>query len=99
MLAVCQETVSLQVRAIVAQFWRECEAWLEGVMLRGIAEGVLAPNLDVGQAARTWIAALEGSMVTGRVFADSSRVMATFDFLLRQVTQSHDSSKTGRDGT
>jgi TetR/AcrR family transcriptional repressor of nem operon len=85
MLAVCQESVSTRVQSAVAQFWRECESWLERVLMRGASNGALAADVDMREAARVWVAALEGSMVTGRVFGDAARVTRTFNFLLRQV--------------
>ncbi len=85
MLAVCQESVPEALQVRVRDFWTWSESWLTAVFQQAMLQGELPSTLDAPAAARTWISALEGSLLTARSFRDPRRVLETSEFLLRWV--------------
>ena len=82
MLAMGQETVPMAVREQAKGFWRRGEQWLSEVIAAGVEHGTLRPQADVGQTARTLVAAFEGAMVTARTFEEPARLRHAIDYLL-----------------
>lgn len=62
------------VRQSVQDFYRANEDWLARVLEQGIREGSLRVPGDLRTAARSMFAALQGSLVSARLFKNSDRV-------------------------
>lgn len=62
------------VRQAVQDFYRANEDWLAQVLKQGVREGSLRVPGDLGTAARSTFAALQGSLVTARLFNNSDRM-------------------------
>ena len=74
--ALAAELASLptDVRRAVQDIYRANEEWLAQVLEQGAREGSLRVPGDVGTAARSMFAALQGSLVTARLFNNSNRI-------------------------
>lgn len=74
--ALAAELASLPaaVRQAVQDFYRANEDWLAGVLEQGAREGSLRVPGDLRMAARATYAALQGSLVTARLFQSSERI-------------------------
>ncbi|MCD0504502.1 TetR/AcrR family transcriptional regulator [Bordetella petrii] len=62
------------VRQALQDFYRANEDWLAQVLEQGAREGSLRVPGDLRTAARSMFAALQGSLVTARLFHNSERV-------------------------
>ncbi len=86
MFATAQETVPEPVRQQVVAFWDRGEQWLSRVIEEGRLHGEWREDLgDGGIIARTFISALEGSMVTARAYRDPQRLRTTATYLISQL--------------
>ncbi|MBO1110373.1 TetR/AcrR family transcriptional regulator [Bordetella petrii] len=74
--ALAAELASLPagVRQAVQDFYRANEDWLAQVLEQGAREGSLRVPGDLRTAARSTFAALQGSLVSARLFKNSERV-------------------------
>ncbi|MGI4862182.1 MAG: TetR/AcrR family transcriptional regulator [Janthinobacterium lividum] len=79
MLAADMASLPENVRAAVRGFFTANEAWLATVLADGQAEGVLAVRGTPQACARTLMAALQGSVLTARLFGEPSRVAQVLD--------------------
>lgn len=73
-LAADLASLPLDVRQAVQRFYNANEDWLTRVLEQGVREGSLHVQGDLPAAARTMFAALQGSLVTARLFKNSTRV-------------------------
>jgi len=86
MFATAQETVPEPVRLQVMAFWDRGEQWLTRVIGEGRRRGEWRADLgDSAIIARTFLSALEGTMVTSRAYQDPQRLRQTADYLIRQM--------------
>jgi TetR/AcrR family transcriptional regulator, transcriptional repressor for nem operon len=74
MLAADIESLPENIREAIQAFFRANENWLAQVLAAGAAEGTLVANGSPESAARTLFAALQGSVVTSRLFHTKSRL-------------------------
>jgi TetR/AcrR family transcriptional regulator, transcriptional repressor for nem operon len=74
MLAADIESLPENIREAIQAFFRANESWLAQVLAAGAAEGTLVANGSPESAARTLFAALQGSVVTSRLFHTKSRL-------------------------
>jgi TetR/AcrR family transcriptional repressor of nem operon len=74
MLAAEYTTLPAPVRREVRSFYEETEGWLASVLRQGRKDGVFEYHGAPGAAARTFLAALEGAMITARAFGDERRL-------------------------
>jgi TetR/AcrR family transcriptional regulator, transcriptional repressor for nem operon len=81
MLAADYDTLAEPMRAAVARFFEENEAWVAGLLEQGQGDGSLVVGQPVVDAARTVIAALEGAMLVARPFAGA----AVFDAVVGRL--------------
>ena len=73
-LAADVASVANGVRQSVQDFYRANEDWLTQVLEQGVREGSLRVPGDVRTTARAMFAALQGSLISARLFKDSERV-------------------------
>jgi TetR/AcrR family transcriptional repressor of nem operon len=74
------------VQASVLDFFDRNEAWLEGVLAEGRAEGSLQFTGPARDAARMIIACLEGAMLVARPRGDTAHFEATAASLLASLS-------------
>lgn len=85
MLATEYATLPKPVRTEVNRFYRETEAWLEGVFAEGRKAGSLRFAGSAAPAARTFFGALEGAMIAARAFKDEKRLTAAGNWLIQAL--------------
>jgi TetR/AcrR family transcriptional repressor of nem operon len=73
-LAADLASLPLDARQAVQHFYRANEEWLAEVLQQGVREGSLRVPGDVRAAARAMFAAMQGSLVSARLFNNSNRV-------------------------
>jgi TetR/AcrR family transcriptional regulator, transcriptional repressor for nem operon len=82
MLAAEYQTLPKPMQQAVIRFFDENVAWLENVLARGQADGVLGFGESPREAARLVVSALEGAMLTARPYGDVDRFQAAANALL-----------------
>ena len=85
MVACAQDGVPDFVRAEVQSFWSTGEQWVTKKLEQGSATGTYRRDLDSATAGRTFIAMLEGAMVTARAFEDRSRLDLAGEWFLSEI--------------
>ncbi len=73
MLAAEYQTLPPAMQEAVIRFFDENEAWLEGVLEQGVAEGTLALTGPPRETARAILGGLEGAMLVARPYGGSAR--------------------------
>ena len=86
MLAAEYQTLPEGMRASVLRFFDDGEAWLSGVLTQGEREGTVRLDGSVSEAARTFMAGLEGAMLLARPSGDIERLQAATRGLLTGLT-------------
>jgi TetR/AcrR family transcriptional repressor of nem operon len=71
----------------VKRFYTENEAWLANVLKQGRETGKLNFNGSPRIKAETIFSALEGVMITARLFNDEKRLMSASDWIQTTLTQ------------
>ena len=82
MLAADYETLPEPMQAAVIRFFDDNEAWLVGVLERGIEEGTLQVAGSPQDAAQAIVSGLEGAMLVARPYGDVQRFEAAAAGLL-----------------
>jgi TetR/AcrR family transcriptional repressor of nem operon len=85
MLASDYETLPPGMRAAVVRFFDLNQAWLEGVLAQGRAEGVLPDRDSTSAEAQLIISALEGAMLVARPYGDVGRFEVAANRLLANL--------------
>ncbi len=86
MLAAEFQTLPDAMREGVLRFFDHSEAWLRDVLEQGVREGTVAFDGTAGEAARTFLAGLEGAMLLARPSGDIERLEAASRGLLTGLT-------------
>jgi len=86
MLAAEYQTLPDGMRDAVLRFFDDSEAWLCGVLSQGEREGAVRFDGSVTEAARTFMAGLEGAMLLARPSGDIERLQAATRGLLSGLT-------------
>ena len=86
MLAAEFQTLPDRMRDAVLRFFDDSETWLCGVLEAGEREGTLHFDGPVIEAARTFLAGLEGAMLLARPSGDIERLQAASRGLLIGLT-------------
>ena len=86
MLAAEFQTLPDAMREGVLRFFDHSEAWLRGVLEQGVREGTVAFDGTASEAARTFLAGLEGAMLLARPSGDIERLEAASRGLLTGLT-------------
>ena len=82
MLAADYETLPKPMREAVVRFFDDNEAWLQGVLEQGRAEGRLRFVGPAADAAQLIVSTLEGAMLVARPYGDPERFQAAAARLL-----------------
>ncbi len=82
MLAADYETLPKPMREAVIRFFDDNEAWLQGVLEQGRAEGRLQFAGSAADAAKLIVSTLEGAMLVARPYGDPERFRAAAARLL-----------------
>ena len=82
MLAAEYRTLPKRMRDAVVRFFEDNEAWLEGVLEQGRAEGTLRFAGSARDVARMIVSGLEGAMLIARPYEDVARFRAAASRLL-----------------
>jgi TetR/AcrR family transcriptional regulator, transcriptional repressor for nem operon len=85
MLAAEYETLPDQIRQAVVAFFDDNEAWLEGVLEQGRADGGLRFEASAKDTARMIISGLEGAMLVARPYSDAARFQTAATTLLTNL--------------
>jgi len=86
MLAAEFRTLPEPMREAVSRFFDDNEAWLQGVLERGRADGTLRFSGPPREVARTIVSGLEGAMLVARPHHDVRRFQASTRWLIRSLT-------------
>jgi TetR/AcrR family transcriptional repressor of nem operon len=86
MLAAEYQTLPDGMRDAVLRFFDDSETWLCSVLTQGEREGTLHYDGSVSEAARTFLAGLEGAMLLARPSGDIERLQAATRGLLTGLT-------------
>jgi TetR/AcrR family transcriptional repressor of nem operon len=86
MLAAEYQTLPDGMREAVLRFFDDSETWLCGVLTQGQHEGTVHCDGSVSEAARTFLAGLEGAMLLARPSGDIERLQAATRGLLTGLT-------------
>ena len=86
MLAAEFQTLPDGMRDAVLRFFDDSETWLCGVLEQGRREGSVHVDGSVNEAARTFLAGLEGAMLLARPSGDIERLQAATRGLLTGLT-------------
>lgn len=74
MLASDLDSLPESVRCVLRRFFNDMERWLTQVLEEGVAQGTLQVCDDPRMVARAMFAAVQGSMLTARVFEEPGRI-------------------------
>ena len=99
MLAAEYQTLPPAMQAAVIQFFDENETWLERVLERGRAEGILGFGEPAREAARLVVSALQGAMLTSRPYGEISRFQTAADVLLSSLARPAAVAQSARGAT
>lgn len=86
MLAAEYQTLPDGMRDAVLRFFDDSEMWLSTVLTQGVREGTIRLDGSVSEAARTFLAGLEGAMLLARPSGDIERLQAATRGLLTGLT-------------
>jgi len=86
MFAAEYETLPVPMQDAVRAFFNASEAWLEGVLELGRADGSLHFSGSTREEARLLVGALEGSMLLARSYGDSARFRVVADRIVAGLT-------------
>jgi TetR/AcrR family transcriptional regulator, transcriptional repressor for nem operon len=86
MLAADYETLPADMRDAVVRFFDDNEAWLEGVLEQGRAEGAVRYEGEAREEAQMIVSALEGAMLVARPYGNPERFQAAAQRLLATLT-------------
>ena len=86
MLAAEYQTLPDGMRDAVLRFFDDSETWLCTVLTQGELEGTVHCDGSVSEAARTFLAGLEGAMLLARPSGDIERLQAATRGLLTGLT-------------
>ena len=86
MLAAEYQTLPDAMRDAVLRFFDDSETWLGAVLAQGVEEGTITIDGSVSEAARTFLAGLEGAMLLARPSGDIERLQAATRGLLTGLT-------------
>ncbi len=81
MMAAGQDTVPIEVKNQVIEFWTRGEKWLMKILASGQANGQFFLHAEPQTVARMIISTMEGAMVTSRAFEDERRLKDTAEYL------------------
>ncbi|SOE51471.1 Transcriptional regulator, TetR family [plant metagenome] len=76
-LAADMNSLPESVRCVVKSFFLAMEAWLAAVLREGVEQGTVTLRCDAETSARALFAAVQGSMLSTRVFGDCNRIRET----------------------
>jgi TetR/AcrR family transcriptional repressor of nem operon len=85
MLAADYETLSANMQAAVADFFKKNEAWLADVLRFGRDDGTLSFDGSPLDEARSIVSALEGAMLIARSFGDVKRFKSAARHLMAAI--------------
>jgi TetR/AcrR family transcriptional repressor of nem operon len=85
-LAAEHATLPEPMRDAVIRFFDDNESWLAGVLAEGRADGSIAFDGSVEEAARAIVGGLEGAMLVARSYGDVSRFEATASRLVGSLS-------------
>ena len=85
MLAANHESLPHTVRAEVKKFFKDNEAWLTRLLLKGQEAGDFEFSSDAAEIAKSILSALEGAMVIAESMGDPDRLAAITPWILSSV--------------
>lgn len=85
-LAAEAGTISAEMRAELERFFEGCELWLSRQLDAGRAQGELAFRGAPAAAAGAMLSALEGAMMTSRLYGDDRPVREATQWMLAQLS-------------
>lgn len=86
MLAAEHATLPAPMQRAIRSFFGASEDWLANVLEQGRAQGELAFPGEAREAARLWIATLEGALLLARSYGEPSRLTAAIRRSLGELT-------------
>lgn len=86
MFAAEYETLPAPMQVAVREFFDANEAWLEGVLEQGRADGSLRFEGPAREEARLLVGALEGAMLIARSYGESARFRVVADRFVAGLT-------------